>query len=94
MIVVNSSVLIDWFDGTETPGSELLDEILGTETVMSGNLTPVEVLSNIPNDRKASWRQAPVGGFPVRLFIATSALSLGTARVSRGADSLFYHSAA
>jgi predicted nucleic acid-binding protein len=44
MILVDSSVWIDFFCGASTPASDKLDELLGTEPVITGDLVLTEVL--------------------------------------------------
>lgn len=51
MIVVDSSVWVDYFNGTETRETALLDGILGLEPVMVGDLILVEVLQGFHADR-------------------------------------------
>ena len=51
MIVVDSSVWIDYFNGAETRETALLDGILGLEPVMVGDLILVEVLQGFHADR-------------------------------------------
>ena len=51
MIVVDSSVWIDWFNGAETRETALLDDILGAEPVIVGDLILAEVLQGFRNDR-------------------------------------------
>ena len=51
MIVVDSSVWIDWFNGAETRETALFDDILGTEPVIVGDLILAEVLQGFRNDR-------------------------------------------
>lgn len=51
MIVVDSSVWIDYFNGSETREVALLDDILGVEPVMVGDLILVEVLQGFQTDR-------------------------------------------
>ncbi len=51
MIVVDSSVWIDYFNGTETRETALLDGILGLEPVMVGDLILAEVLQGFHADR-------------------------------------------
>lgn len=38
MIVVDSSVWIDYFNGTDTPQTALLDALLGVEPLVIGDL--------------------------------------------------------
>ena len=51
MIVVDSSVWIDWFNGAETRETALLDGILGVEPVIVGDLILAEVLQGFRSDR-------------------------------------------
>ena len=51
MILVDSSVWIDFFRGTATPQVELLDALLGTEPLAIGDLTLAEVLRGFHSDR-------------------------------------------
>ena len=50
MILVDSSVWIDYFNGTVTAETNFLDEILGTEPVGVGDLILTEVLQGFRND--------------------------------------------
>ncbi len=51
MILVDSSVWIDFFRGTTTPQVELLDALLGTEPLAIGDLILAEVLQGFHRDR-------------------------------------------
>ena len=51
MILVDSSVWIDYFRGTSTPEAEKLDSLLGTEPVATGDLILTEVLQGFVSDR-------------------------------------------
>ena len=53
MIVVDSSVWIDYFNGVETRETVLLDGVLGVEPVMIGDLILMEVLQGFRDDRDA-----------------------------------------
>lgn len=44
MIVVDSSVWIDYFNGTNTPQTTTLDALLGVEALAIGDLMLTEVL--------------------------------------------------
>ena len=54
MIVVDSSVWIDFFNGVSTPEVERLDALLGTSPITIGDLILVEVLQGFRNERDAS----------------------------------------
>ena len=51
MIVVDSSVWIDYFRGRATPQVETLDALLGVEPVATGDLMLTEVLQGFAGDR-------------------------------------------
>lgn len=50
MIVVDSSVWIDYFNGTDTREANLLDDLLGNEPLMIGDLILTEVLQGFRSD--------------------------------------------
>ncbi|HLA35704.1 MAG TPA: PIN domain nuclease [Rhodocyclaceae bacterium] len=52
MILVDSSVWIDYFRGVETPQVELLDRMLGRTPLAVGDLIVAEVLQGVQNDRE------------------------------------------
>lgn len=51
MILVDSSVWIDYFNGTDSPQSDTLDKKLGMESVAAGDLILAEVLQGFRYDR-------------------------------------------
>ena len=51
MILVDSSVWIDYFRGTATPQAEKLESLLGTEPIATGDLILTEVLQGFVSDR-------------------------------------------
>ncbi len=51
MILVDSSVWIDYFRGTTTPQAEKLDAFLGNEPVATGDLILAEVLQGFVSNR-------------------------------------------
>ncbi len=51
MIMVDSSVWIDYFRGTMTPQSDRLDAILGKEPIVMGDLILAEVLQGFAAER-------------------------------------------
>jgi len=50
LILVDSSVWIDYFRGTPTPQAERLDLLLGTEPLVIGDLVLAEVLQGFVSD--------------------------------------------
>ena len=51
MILVDSTVWIDYFRGTPTPEAEKLDSLLGTEPIATADLILTEVLQGFVSDR-------------------------------------------
>ncbi len=51
MILVDSSVWIDYFNGTRTPQADLLDTLLGREPLAIGDLILTEVLQGFARER-------------------------------------------
>ena len=51
MILVDSSVWIDYFRGTATPQTDRLDSLLGSEPLAIGDLILTEVLQGFSSDR-------------------------------------------
>ena len=52
MILVDSSVWIDFFRGTPTPQAEKLDELLGSARIIVGDLILAEVLQGLRDERE------------------------------------------
>lgn len=69
MILVDSSVWIDYFRGTVTPQTDRLDTLLGNEPVAIGDLILAEVLQGFTNDR--DFNQA------LRLLTSLQLVNLG-----------------
>jgi predicted nucleic acid-binding protein len=51
MVLVDSSVWIDFFNGVDSGGANLLDSLLKHETVIIGDLILAEVLQGLRSDR-------------------------------------------
>jgi predicted nucleic acid-binding protein len=51
VILVDSSVWIDYFNGSSTPQTEKLDRLLGSELLAIGDLILTEVLQGIDSER-------------------------------------------
>lgn len=51
MILVDSSVWIDYFNGVPSPQTDRLDTLLGSQPVLTGDLILTEVLQGFRNDR-------------------------------------------
>jgi len=52
MILVDSSVWIDYFRGASTAQAEWLDSLLGSEPLLIGDLVLAEVLQGFQNERE------------------------------------------
>jgi predicted nucleic acid-binding protein len=52
LILVDSSVWIDYFNGTTTPETEKLDSLLGREPLAIGDLILTEVLQGFADERE------------------------------------------
>ena len=50
MILVDSSVWIDYFNGRRTPETDYLDALLGNDVAATGDLILVEVLQGFRDD--------------------------------------------
>lgn len=78
MILVDSSVWIDYFRGTRNPQTDTLDALLGTEPIAIGDLILTEVLQGFGSDRDfnrarkllATLHLVEVGGRDVALQTA------------------------
>jgi predicted nucleic acid-binding protein len=51
MVLVDSSVWIDYFNGADTPQANALDGLLGQDLVLMGDLILTEVLQGFRSDR-------------------------------------------
>lgn len=65
MILVDSSVWIDYFNGSRTAETDSLDSILGRELIVMGDLILVEVLQGFQNDRDFETAKKELLSFPM-----------------------------
>ena len=65
MILVDSSVWIDYFRGTDTPQTTTLDALLGREPLLIGDLILVEVLQGFTSDREFAQARKLLAAFKV-----------------------------
>jgi len=56
VVLVDSSVWVDYFNGVKSRESDLLDELLGRELLLTGDLILAEVLQGF--DAQAEYRRA------------------------------------
>jgi predicted nucleic acid-binding protein len=64
MILVDSSVWIDYFNGRVTPQTDLLDGLLDSELIVTGDLIITEVLQGFRNDQDFSAAQTALFNIP------------------------------
>jgi predicted nucleic acid-binding protein len=82
MIIVDSSVWIDYFNAVESWPADLLDDLLGREFILIGDLILAEVLQGF--DRDADFRRAQALLDRLDCVAMTScALALTSARAYR-----------
>jgi predicted nucleic acid-binding protein len=74
MIVVDSSVWIDYFRGVKSPETDKLDSVLGIEAVATGDLIMTEVLQGFRSD--SAFRDA------LGVLCQTYVLELGGQRIA------------
>jgi len=65
MILVDSSVWIDYFRGTQTPQTDKLDTLLGVEPVATGDLVLAEVLQGFRSDRDFNQGRKLLTALPI-----------------------------
>ena len=51
MILVDSSVWVDYFNGADNPHTAKLDSLLGVELIAIGNIILTEILQGFQNDK-------------------------------------------
>lgn len=78
MILVDSSVWIDYFNGTETLATLKLDGLLGVQPVCTGDLILAEVLQGFRQDEDYQAAKKLLCALPVHALLGT-AMSLKAA---------------
>lgn len=64
MIVVDSSVWIDYFNGVACRETDLLDDLLGRESILMGDIILTEVLQGFANDKDFQQAKRLLGPLP------------------------------
>jgi predicted nucleic acid-binding protein len=82
VILVDSSVWIDYLRGTRTVQADKLDSLLGTERLAVGDLIAVEVLQGCADERTFNWVKDLLGAFAV-VNLCGYAVALQAARNHR-----------
>ena len=83
MILIDSSVWIDYFRGIATPQADRLDDLLGRETLLVGDLILAEILQGISADREFDRVR--------RLLLTMDVIVIGGAEVAINAARPFRH---
>ena len=65
MILIDTSVWIDYFRGVVNPQSEKLDALLGVEQVLTGDLILTEVLQGFVSDRDFNQARKLLASIPL-----------------------------
>jgi predicted nucleic acid-binding protein len=84
LILVDSSVWIDYFNGAVTPQTGILDRLLGREPLAIGDLILAEVLEGFDDDREfatarrllASLTVVEIGGIEIAIAAARNCRAL------------------
>jgi predicted nucleic acid-binding protein len=71
MILVDSSVWIDYFRGTTTPETDRLDALLGIEPVATGDLVLAEVLQGFPSEQDFNQGNKLLTSLPIIELVGT-----------------------
>jgi predicted nucleic acid-binding protein len=79
VILVDSSVWIDYFRGTASRASERLEELIGRELLLVGDIILTEVLQGFTNDRQFKDALRIFGEFE-RVDIAGHEIAIQAAR--------------
>lgn len=89
MILVDSSVWIDFFRGTRSAQSNALNELLATTLIVVGDLIMIEVLQGVQNEREFRQVQKTLNSFE-QIDIAGRELSIKAAKNFRRLRALGY----
>jgi hypothetical protein len=86
VIVVDSTVWIDFFNGTPTPEVGRLRALLGTREILVGDLILCEVLQGFRHERDARAAEAALGAFDFAPMVGRDIAAIAAAnyRTLRG----------
>jgi len=79
MILVDSSVWIDYFNGVPSKETDLLDRLLGSESILMGDMIYAEVLQGFRKDRDFKTARSLLDTFPFREMVGRT-IALQSAR--------------
>ncbi len=71
MLMIDSSVWIDYFNGTITPQTNHLDTILGIDEIVIGDLILAEVLQGFRLDKDYKTAKNALYAFPILSLVGT-----------------------
>jgi predicted nucleic acid-binding protein len=69
MILVDSSVWIDYFNRSDTPETSVLDSLLGTEPLLIGDLILIEVLQGFRSESEFARASQFLAAFEFRELV-------------------------
>ena len=69
MILVDSSVWIDYFNGLATSQTDRLDELLGSDLLLTGDIILAEVLQGFRDDRDFRRAKRALDGLEFRAML-------------------------
>jgi predicted nucleic acid-binding protein len=87
VILVDSSVWIDYFRGTPTPPTDRLDALLSTELLVIGDLILTEVLQGFVSERDFNQAKTLLTALPI-ITLAGADIAIQAARNFRQLRSL------
>jgi len=79
LIVVDSSVWIDFLNGENVPHARRLEALLGTSAIILGDLMLCEILQGLESERRALEVEARLRPFPA-VSMAGQAIAIAAAR--------------
>jgi hypothetical protein len=79
MLLVDSTVWIDYFKGVRSPKTDYLDDILGEQIVLVGDIILAEVLQGFRRDRDFERAREALGRFP-QVSLSDPELAVQSAR--------------
>ncbi|POZ53233.1 Ribonuclease VapC11 [Methylovulum psychrotolerans] len=72
MIMVDSSVWVDYFNGTDTLAVKKLDTLLGVQPICIGDLILAEVLQGFRHDRDYQTAKSLLGSLPIHSLLGVN----------------------
>ena len=79
MLLVDSTVWIDYFNGVQSPETDLLDRVLSEELVLVGDIILAEVLQGFRSERDFERARKALSKFP-QVSLLDSDLAVNSAR--------------